>query len=118
MSNQFLIQPDAIYTDGEVRLALGVTSSALVRARRESRLKFTRQGHSVLYRGQWLLDWLEHDARPDRSGCPMCDAPTSLRQLDEIARRETIQRLIAESGGKLMRGDDPRLTQREKTRHA
>ncbi len=72
MSNQFLIQPDAIYSDGDVRLALGVTASALVRARRESRLKFTRQGHSILYRGQWLLDWLEHDAHRDRQEVTSC----------------------------------------------
>lgn len=63
MSNPFVIQPDAVYPDGEVRLALGVTSSALVRARREGRLRFTRQGNSILYRGQWLLEWLEQDAR-------------------------------------------------------
>lgn len=66
MSNPFVIQPDAVYSDGEVRLALGVTSSALVRARREGRLRFTRQGNSILYRGQWLLEWLEHDARRNR----------------------------------------------------
>ena len=63
MSDPFIIQPDAVYSDGEVRLALGVTSSALVRARRELRLRFTRQGNSILYRGQWLLDWLEKDSR-------------------------------------------------------
>lgn len=33
-------------------------------------------------------------------------------------RRKAIQRLIAESDGKLMRGDDPRLTKREVSRHA
>ena len=50
-----------------------------------------------------------------------------LRQLLKLAeqwqresefRRETIQRLIAESHGKLMRGDDPRLTLREESRDA
>ena len=34
------------------------------------------------------------------------------------AKRGTIERLIEESDGKLMRGDDPRLTQREESRHA
>jgi hypothetical protein len=63
MSNPFVIQADAVYSDGEVRLALGVTSAALVRARREGRLRFTRQGNSILYRGQWLIEWLENDAR-------------------------------------------------------
>ena len=66
MSNPFVIQPDAVYSDGEVRLALGVTSSAIVRARREGRLRFARQGNSILYRGQWLIDWLERDARRNR----------------------------------------------------
>lgn len=58
----FLIQADAVYTDGEVRLALDVTSSALALARRQQRLRFTRQGRTILYRGQWLLDWLEKDS--------------------------------------------------------
>ena len=66
MSNPFVIQPDAVYSDGEVRLALGVTSSAIVRARREKRLRYTRQGNSILYRSQWLIDWLERDARRSR----------------------------------------------------
>lgn len=40
------------------------------------------------------------------------------RQRESEFRRETIQRLIAESNGKLMRGDDPRLTKREESRRA
>lgn len=58
----FTIDPNAVYRDGEIRLKLGVTSSALAKARREKTLKFSRQGHRILYRGQWLLDWLEATA--------------------------------------------------------
>jgi len=60
------IHPDAIYQDGQARLLLGLTGAALARARRERRLRFTRQGKRVIYRGAWLLAWLEADA--DKEG--------------------------------------------------
>jgi hypothetical protein len=63
MSDAPTIHPDSIYLDGNVRLLLGLPSSTLARARRNRALKFTKQGHKILYRGQWLLDWLEADAR-------------------------------------------------------
>lgn len=56
------IDADGVYSDGDVRLLLGVTSATLERARRQGRLRYSRQGHSILYRGMWLLDWLERDA--------------------------------------------------------
>lgn len=59
------IHPDAFYQDGQARLLLGLTGTTLARARRDGRLRFTRQGNRVLYRGAWLLAWLESDA--DRS---------------------------------------------------
>ena len=65
----FTIHPNAVYTDGEIRLALSLTSATLARARRERKLRFTRQGRQFLYRGQWLLDWLESEAaRPAALG--------------------------------------------------
>ena len=56
------VDPEGIYHDGDVRLLLGLTATSTSRARREGRLRYTRQGRSVLYRGQWLIDWLEADA--------------------------------------------------------
>ncbi len=56
------IDPDAIYHDGQVRLLLGLPGATLTRCRRLGTLRHSRQGHSILYRGQWLLDWLEADA--------------------------------------------------------
>jgi hypothetical protein len=60
------IDPDGIYHDGQARLLLGLSGAALARARRDGRLRFTRQGKRVLYRGAWLIAWLESDA--DREG--------------------------------------------------
>ena len=60
------IDADAIYTDGDIRLMLGLTCATLARARRDGDLRYSRQGHCLLYRGRWVLDWLERDA--DRRG--------------------------------------------------
>jgi hypothetical protein len=53
------IDPTSIYDDGSVSLNLGIPDSVLAKARREGRLRFTRQGRRVLYLGRWLLEWLE-----------------------------------------------------------
>ena len=58
------IDPGAVYDDGAVVLALDIPSATLARARREGRLRYTRQGRRVLYLGQWLLDWLSADSTP------------------------------------------------------
>jgi hypothetical protein len=58
------IDPGALYDDGAVVLALDVPSATLARARREGRLRYTRQGRRVLYLGKWLLDWLTADSAP------------------------------------------------------
>ena len=57
------IEPDAIYDDGALVLTLGLTHAAIARARRNGRLRYTRNGRRILYRGQWILDWLESDDR-------------------------------------------------------
>jgi hypothetical protein len=56
------IYPDAIYGDGQARLLLGLPGATLDRARREGRLRHARQGGKVIYRGAWLLAWLEAEA--------------------------------------------------------
>ena len=62
------IQPEAVYDDGALFLSLGLTSTALAKARRGGELRFTRQGRRILYMGQWVLDWLQATAasRPPR----------------------------------------------------
>jgi hypothetical protein len=56
------IHPDTVYTEGAVALALDLPTATLRRARREGRLRYTRQGPRVLILGRWLLDWLDTDA--------------------------------------------------------
>jgi hypothetical protein len=57
------IDPDGIYDDDALYAALEVSAAALARARRDGRLRYTRQGRRTLYLGQWVLSWLETDAR-------------------------------------------------------
>ena len=57
-----LIDPEGIYTDGQIRLMLDLTEATMARARREGGLRYTRQNKRVLYRGQWITDWLESSA--------------------------------------------------------
>jgi hypothetical protein len=56
------IDPAGVYDDAGLYAALEVSYQTLARARRDGRLRYTRQGRRVLYLGQWLLDWLAADA--------------------------------------------------------
>ena len=56
------IDADGIYHDGEARLLLGVTDSAMRRARQSGDLRYSRQGTRIIYRGLWLTDWLDRTA--------------------------------------------------------
>lgn len=53
------IDPTGIYSDGELRLILDVGAAVTARARRSGDLRHARQGRRVIYRGQWILDWLD-----------------------------------------------------------
>jgi hypothetical protein len=56
------IEPEALYDDGSLRQTLGFTAASLAAARRAGTLLFTRQGKRTLYKGAWILAWL--DAAP------------------------------------------------------
>jgi hypothetical protein len=58
------IEPEALYDDGASRQALGLTPAALAAARRSGALRHTRQGKRTLYRGAWVLAWLDSQATP------------------------------------------------------
>lgn len=62
MQSAVRIDPEALYDDGAVVLALGIPSTTLVRARREGRLRFRRVGRRAFYTGKWLLNWLASDS--------------------------------------------------------
>jgi hypothetical protein len=58
------IDPNAVYDDGTIVLALDMAPATLVRARREGRLRFSRKGKRTFYLGQWIIDWLSIEASP------------------------------------------------------
>jgi hypothetical protein len=62
MVSTVLLEPNGIYDDGSLHLALDIPSATLVRARRQRHLRYTRKGRRILYLGKWVLAWLEADA--------------------------------------------------------
>ena len=59
MATTLNIDPNGIYDDGTLVLALDLTHATLTRERRVGNLRFARKGKRVLYLGRWILDWLE-----------------------------------------------------------
>lgn len=53
------IRPNAYYVHEDVRELLGIGDATLKEACENGELRFTKKGRSRLYRGQWLIDWLE-----------------------------------------------------------
>jgi len=74
MHEPISIQPDAVFDDGSLHLALGLTPSTLAKARRTGDLQFTRQGKRTLYLGQWILDWLRGTAQTAETRQGVADA--------------------------------------------
>jgi hypothetical protein len=73
MTKPVLIEPEALYDDGALRQALGVTVAALAAARRSGVLRFSRQGKRTFYKGAWVLAWIEsaapsHNPRHEAAG--------------------------------------------------
>jgi hypothetical protein len=62
MIEPVLIESEAVYDDAALRHALGLTPTTLATARRGGTLRFVRQGKRILYRGGWVLDWLDATA--------------------------------------------------------
>jgi hypothetical protein len=61
------IDPTGIYDDALLYGALEVSAATLTKARREGRLRYSRQGKRILYLGAWVLAWIEADARQEVS---------------------------------------------------
>jgi len=53
------IEPEALYDDGSLRQALGLTAATLAAARRAGSLRYTRTGKRIFYKGAWVSTWLE-----------------------------------------------------------
>jgi hypothetical protein len=78
MTTAVLIERHAIYDDSSLYCGLGLTASALTRARRSGQLRFTRQGTRILYMGEWVIDWLRSDCHP-RQEVGIADGPSGRR---------------------------------------
>lgn len=65
----FRLDPAGVYDDGSLVIGLRLTYATLAKARRTGELRFTRKGKRVLYRGEWLIEWLEHRPSPSE-GAP------------------------------------------------
>jgi hypothetical protein len=64
------IDPESFY-DGDLLFSLlDFSRSTLAVARRSGRLRFIRRGNRILYRGQWILDWLAAPAIAQPEGSP------------------------------------------------
>ncbi len=60
------IDPDCFYDEASCRFSLGITGSALAKARKDGELRFTRRGGRTRYLGRWLIDWLTGEAEPQK----------------------------------------------------
>jgi hypothetical protein len=69
MIEPVLIEPNALYDDGALLQALGLTPATLATARRSGALRSSRHGKRILYKGEWVLSWIESEApRPEAAG--------------------------------------------------
>ncbi len=64
MIEPVMIEPEALYDDGALRQCIGLTPATLAAARRDGTLRHTRKGKRTLYKGEWILSWLESGAAP------------------------------------------------------
>jgi hypothetical protein len=62
MTEPVTLDSDAIYDDDALRRVLGLSPSSLATARRNGKLRYTKQGQRTLYRGAWILAWLDSTA--------------------------------------------------------
>ena len=58
------IAPEALYDDSALGQVLGLSAASLAAARRSGSLRHTRKGMRTLYKGKWVLAWLETES-PD-----------------------------------------------------
>ncbi len=61
MSGTLQIDDATVYTDRSLR-SVGLTETALARARKSGHLRYTRPGNRMLYLGVWVREWLEAGA--------------------------------------------------------
>jgi hypothetical protein len=61
-SEPITIQSEAFYDDWSLSEALGLPLGTLAAARRAGALRCVQKGKRTLYRGSWVLAWLDSSA--------------------------------------------------------
>jgi hypothetical protein len=62
MSEPIIIDPAAFYDDWSLSEALGIPLGTIAAARRSGALRCVVRGKRTLYRGSWVLSWLDAPA--------------------------------------------------------
>jgi hypothetical protein len=57
---------DAYYDGPSATIALGIGETSLARARRSGALRHVRRGGRIMYKGEWLDEWLSGTAGDGR----------------------------------------------------
>lgn len=58
--------PESYYSEESLRI-MGWDGEALRRARKSEGLRFKKVGRSVVYKGEWLMEWLDRAAETEAS---------------------------------------------------
>ena len=66
MTQPVKIDPDALYDDGSLSVALGLRANTIDKARKSGELRSTKRGGRPLYLGRWVHEWLTAEPSPDR----------------------------------------------------
>ena len=62
MTSPATIEREAVYSQSQVKLLLGISIRSIGDACRASELQFTFRARRRFFKGQWLIDWLEGQA--------------------------------------------------------
>ncbi len=65
MIKPVMIEPEALYDDSALSQTLGLTPAALAAGRRAGTLRHTTKGKRTLYKGAWILAWIESESAPE-----------------------------------------------------
>lgn len=70
------IDPDAWFDDESLKMAFGITDSAIATGRRAGTLRSTRKGLRTFYKGEWVNAWLEAD-EPSSAALDLAEPATT-----------------------------------------
>lgn len=59
---KFRLEAEAVYLEDALAEVLGISPATLASVRRSGCIRHARVGRRILYRGVWVLDWLEKTA--------------------------------------------------------